>query len=383
MKYRRKISFNNRGIVVILLALGILVLLLAFTSLAVDISYMYNVKNGLQVSADASALAGAALIADVHDLAQSAARNEALAYASKNTAAGTSVQLASDGSNVLSPDNDITVGNWDSAKGTYSRDKTPVNAMEVRPRRTSDSPGGQVSVFWGQILSFFGQDWSLMSASAHAIAAIPARAKAPIAICFQSCSPPVPVDPDHPLTLYWAPYPAEADPGYQGIAWTIFSPSPAMDSSLAISFFCGNDVDACNLPPVATTNGSVNAVQRQFRCALKNPLYDSGEKTCADGTCDSAGDVVTSWKVLIPYFSEDDGCPPGAQPHPYTVAGYAEVTIAEVYASGAGGNNECACGAFDAPPLTGSYPNGIVVTGIVCASCDDSPFLGEHAILVK
>ena len=49
---------NNRGQVLVILALGILALL-GVAALAIDVGFLYTVRNELQRSADAGALAGA------------------------------------------------------------------------------------------------------------------------------------------------------------------------------------------------------------------------------------------------------------------------------------------------------------------------------------
>jgi hypothetical protein len=86
-------------------------------------------------------MAGAALIPN-----ETASRAEAVSYALKNTAAGSAVQILNggDGVNTLSPTNDITLGNWSSSTG-YNTAGTPKNAIQVRTRRTADSPGGVLS----------------------------------------------------------------------------------------------------------------------------------------------------------------------------------------------------------------------------------------------
>src|SRR3972149_4530407 len=54
---------GNRGQMIIVFALCLLVLL-GFAALAIDVGYMYSVRNDLQRSADAGALAGAYVFHD-------------------------------------------------------------------------------------------------------------------------------------------------------------------------------------------------------------------------------------------------------------------------------------------------------------------------------
>ena len=154
---------SKKGITLVWMAL-ILAVLLMFAGLAIDIAYMYYVKNQLQVAADAAALAGAANLDGTNSTDQTDAREKAVTFAAKNSAAGTPVILASDGSNVLSIDNDITVGNWNPSRppdDRYRVGEPPINAIQVITRRdeTSDtSPRRQVRVFIGQIFRIINAD---------------------------------------------------------------------------------------------------------------------------------------------------------------------------------------------------------------------------------
>lgn len=374
MKGGLKIKFNNRGIAVILLALGILVLVLAFASLGIDIAYMYNVKNGLQVSGDSAALAGAALITDENDLVQTTARNTAIDYAAKNEAAGTSVELASDGSNVLSADNDVTVGFWDATSGTYTAGVTPVNAIEVRPRRTADSPGGQVRVFWGQILSFFGKNWSLMSAAARSVAVRETYVTPGISLCVMSCGPP-PVTGDFIVNTDKQQLPIA-----NGMAWTVFDCNASVNANDVEDFIWGRKSVPSPLCGrcIATQNGvSALTGKNGFATAFASTTYDR-----ADKTVDAEGNV-TSWKVAVPIIDYscntfDSGCsmgslgssgtcPPGVQgmstTEPSHVSQLAVITITAVTTTG--------------------DEEGITVSDMQCIDCSSPIPLGNRVKLVK
>jgi Flp pilus assembly protein TadG len=376
---------NKKGITLVWGAF-FLILCLMFLGLSADIAYMYVAKNQLQVAADAAALAGTAKIIG-SDPIQTNARNEAINFAAKNTAAGRSVSLVTNNSNTLSSDNDITVGFWSRSTGYVPNGMSarPINAVEVRPQRAGGLAGnrGPVSLFIGKVF-----DWNVMDARATAIAARPPRSNLSVAICTRTCTELSP-SPTNPITLYWSPYPSEVNPGNQGIGWTVLSDSsPSTPTQELVEFFCGKSKDACSLT-VYSSNGYNNAAARQFRCAFKNPLYESQYKTCADGKCDSSSDTVTSWTTLVPVFNANpatggnpDACPPGNQPDPYPISHYAEMTISQVYASGGGGTSGCACGAYDANP--GPGPNAIVIIGLNCVPCPASDLLlGRHPQLVK
>ena len=170
---------NNKGIAIIYLAIT-MVVLVAFVGLAVDVGYMYVAKGQLQNAADAAALAAAAKLQDPNSFTQTAARDEAVAFAQKNTAAGDPVNVATDGSNALSDStttngNDITFGNWDTTlTPNYLAGRTPVNAVQVRTRRTvSDdaSPQKQVAIFFARVLRAINMPgWTKMGSAAEAVA---------------------------------------------------------------------------------------------------------------------------------------------------------------------------------------------------------------------
>ena len=184
-----------------------------------------------------------------------------------------------DGTNTLQdgdPGNDITVGNWDPSQSPkYSTTRTPVNAVQVRARRNAGSPGGPVSLFFTRVLN-----WSVMGTSAAAIATSQ-PSESPIVMCVQACRAPDFEPATFPPELFYlAPYTSEV-PGTNGIAWTIFSETSQMnDPDLADSFLCGNAINTCGRR-IYTTQG-VGSLPRQFRCAFKNPDYQSADKTCSD-----------------------------------------------------------------------------------------------------
>lgn len=180
------IKNKNRGQVLVIFAAA-LIALLGFAALAIDVAYWYHTRNQLQGAADAAALAGAAkLTTDESNREQPGARSEAVLFAAKNVAAKNSVVVLSDGTNALSAGNDITVGYWDDTTHTYTPNQTPVNAVQVRPRRTNASSpfgaspasgGGPVTTFFGTIVGL-----SEVNVSTTAIAARFAAPALPIAV---------------------------------------------------------------------------------------------------------------------------------------------------------------------------------------------------------
>lgn len=160
---------NEKGIALVLVAL-LMLALLAVGGLAVDLAYVYFVKNHLQVAADAAALAGAAELFDQNDLMQSAAKAEAVKFAGKND-----VCLAvQGGSNFLDYSNDVAVGFWNGS--LFSPGAQPVNAIMVKARRTDNSPGGKVKLLFAGVVG-----WSSMQVAADAVAVRRVSTPSPIA----------------------------------------------------------------------------------------------------------------------------------------------------------------------------------------------------------
>jgi uncharacterized membrane protein len=153
---------NNRGQILVIAAVLLVFVLLGFGALAVDFGYFYHTKNELQCAADAAALAGAKDLDGTNDPTQTISRNTASVYAGLNIAAGSAVLVSSDGTSSISPSNDITVGFWDISTGynAFSAGTLTINAVQVRTRRTADSPGGGVGRLLGRIYSSVATDIS-------------------------------------------------------------------------------------------------------------------------------------------------------------------------------------------------------------------------------
>jgi Flp pilus assembly protein TadG len=369
-------KLGNRGIAVIYIAL-LLVALVAFVGLAIDIGYMYVTKTQLQNAADSAALAGASQMksvgtgtADPNDLVQSPARTEAISFAAKNTATKVPIVISNDGSNTLSDSNDITVGNWNGT--TYAPNITPVNAVQVRPRRTDTSPGGPVSLFIGRV---FGQN--TMGASADAIAALPLRANSFISFCVDSCAG-ISTDPSNPTRLdgingnppvrVYNTRPPSQTPGYEAFAWTsLLKPvssasgiSPLICTESPNEEVCGKDI--------YTTQGQVSSLLKDLEAVFNDPNYDRDNK-------EFSGSNVSAWWVIVPVVEE---CNPGNQPEPHTVLRYALIRI--ISACDTGGGN--ACRPYQSHPCTNA--GNIVVDRIACIDCANiSNQPGFKYVLVK
>jgi len=367
---------GTKGISLVVVAL-LIVILVVFVGIAVDIGYMYVTKGQLQNAADSAALAGGGKMksvgtgnADPTDTVQTAARNEATTFAATNKAAGTDVAIANDNSNTLSPGNDIAVGNWNGT--AFTTNSTPVNAIEVRTRRTTGSPGGQVDVFFSKVLNAIGMDWSRMSAAATATAALPLRASGYIALCQDTCSG-VSSDPSNPTPLS-PPLQYDRMPGSPGtisFAWTSLLNNVSSVPQIS-PYICTDTpyIDVCN-SPIWTTQGTASSLFKDMEGAFNDPTFDRANKE------PTSGNNITAWWLIVPVV-QSGSCNPGNQPIPVNVWGYALVRVISVCDTGGGQP----CRPYESHPC--SYPHKVVIDRIACIDCaaaNSSP--GFKAVLVK
>ncbi len=103
----RRVNADRRRGVVAIFTLGILLVLLAFTSLTIDTGYLYAVHAEVQDAADASSLAGASGLFDDPTVC----RSRAAQTAERNRAAQEPVLLAED---------QIQLGSWSWMDGTFT-----------------------------------------------------------------------------------------------------------------------------------------------------------------------------------------------------------------------------------------------------------------------
>jgi len=128
--------------------------LISFAALAVDMGFNYYTRNKLQVTADASALAGASQLEFLPDQAPMVAA--AVDYADKN------MDFAEYGSVLVA--GDVVAGNWDPDTRTFTAALEPMNAVMTTTRQ-EDASGNAVPAFLGGIAGFSSYD---VSASAIA-----------------------------------------------------------------------------------------------------------------------------------------------------------------------------------------------------------------------
>jgi Flp pilus assembly protein TadG len=133
----RRFSHDCEGAVAAMAAVS-LVVILGFGAFAIDMSYAYATRNRLQVTAEAAALAAAPELPN-----QAAATAKALEYVEDNMPA------ANNG--MVLDSSDVVFGNWNPTTETWTAGASPINAVEVTTRRSSDNQN-RLELFLGPIL---------------------------------------------------------------------------------------------------------------------------------------------------------------------------------------------------------------------------------------
>ncbi len=130
--FGRRFAQAREGGIALMTALTVPVLL-GFAALAVDMGYAYWVRNELQVTASAAALAGASQLPDRDSVVERAQE-----YAGRNMAA------ASHGVVLREPD--IELGFWDKDVRSFTPELQPHNAVRVTTRRAQEN-GNELDLF--------------------------------------------------------------------------------------------------------------------------------------------------------------------------------------------------------------------------------------------
>lgn len=447
-------NVNNRGIAIVYIAI-LLVALFAFVGLAIDIGYMYVTKTQLQNAADSAALAGAAKLTGEDDTSSAAfiqtdARREAWKFACNNKATLQNVFIQTNSSlNCTSPPSvselnastnadtgDIIVGNWNSTSSIFTRANgstgLSINAIFIKARRTKDSPGGDVKIFFGRILNY-----PSMAASSSAIATLALPGVAPLPICLPSCSLKTPVNgqwdydkkEDHPFLCtdktatpsgqryFLSPSAQDAseDPNYPitGSAWTNFYISECFGA-------CNQPITADvipylhgQIPPptcdkrICTSNGALaDVVKKDFTDAFNKNKKSYIFLRPTNITTGPPSVTVQAWQVIVPVVSDtacgggtvSQACPGDRLGDPYVVKKYAKVLITEIVDSEKKGFRLIGLGRDYVPDTaiqTTSFSQTVTcgkttttvnrwITFMDCIDCNDpSLFSGSVAKLVK
>jgi Flp pilus assembly protein TadG len=140
---------EREGGSVLIWAAAVLLLLILLAGLGIDTAFGLYVAHQLQNAADASALAGAAVVRQDPVLA----RSRAVAIGEANRAANAPVELAANDANAA--DGDIVIGHYERRDRVFAAQSTDVNAVKVSTRRTESSLGGPLGLNFGPV---FGVD---------------------------------------------------------------------------------------------------------------------------------------------------------------------------------------------------------------------------------
>lgn len=138
-----KLLRDKRGIVAIWLGLC-LTTLAGAASLAIDLSSLYVLRNKLQTTADAAALAAAVELPDATNV-----ETVAVQYAEFN------LPVADHGDTLMPTD--VVRGNWNSGTKTFTPGGAPENAVQVTLRR-SQANGNPAQTFLAGLIGFDSVD---------------------------------------------------------------------------------------------------------------------------------------------------------------------------------------------------------------------------------
>ena len=374
-----------------------LVVFLVLASLAVSIGYLYVDEDDMRNMAELSAMAGARDIKNrmlaqlrtdpaklesvANDTVQTAARSTAVDHALGKHKESALMHALSNDTNRLTTSNDVTVGFWNISTHMYSPGATPVNAMQVRTRRTaeSDTVGiGKLGNILGIISGVQKFDYT-----PDAVAALPARANAGFALCTEACDnrcsfPNVCPIPERKMI---------SDP------WSREKSSPTVDplasgylmyqlnTSVKISdLICmGTPSQEICKKEILTSLDSQDSALADMESMMYNPNVDASNKEY-----DKDSGKLLGWWVIAPVTD----CPKARQEAVFEkrrVTRYALVRISRICAPGATGcqqNNT----SFDSPASTCGSDKGLYIDRISCVSCSSKALLafpGLHPVLVK
>ena len=370
------------------------VVFLVVAALAVDIGYMYVSEEDLKGTAETSALAGAQAIKQriqaqiqtdttrlndvVSDEEQSSARSVAVESVRGKHTAIALIDTLNSNSNRLTADNDVTVGFWNMSAHTYHPGETPVNAMQVRTRRTAESETIGMGTLGNFISKISGNQ--NFNYTPDAIAAFPARASANIAICVDACDrdctyPKVCSIPERKMTR---------DPLNGGSAASRYIYTSLRYQPTASTTF--SDLICMDMPPqevcgkqIFTIQSLSNDTLRDIESMMYNPNADKTNKEY-----DKATGRLLGWWVIAPVITCASGQQVDASER-QTVTRYALMRISRICVEGITGcsqNNT----AFDAPASQCGNDNGLYIDRISCLDCGSQDMLrfpGLHPVLVK
>jgi len=370
-----------------------LVVFLVLSALAIDVGYMYVSDEDLQHTAELSALAGAQAIKQgIHaklqskpgelnsvenDTVQASARVAAVETAIGDHRAVALIEVPNNDTNNMTTENYVTVGYWDSITKKYTAGGAPVNAIQVRTKRTAESE----SVGLGELGSVFAKITGMetMNFNPVATATISAKARASFVISEESCDPGCTFPNICKIQERKLTRGADKDSPGKGFAFTTLAYPAGPDSSLS-------DMVCREMPPqdvcgktVFTTLGKGNAAIADIESMMYNPKIDTSNKEY-----DKTTGKLLGWWIIAPVI---DSLPSkgGNIFEERTVTRYALVRISRVCASGATGCSQNGT-SIDSPAALCGQENGLFFDRISCVGCGTKEMIslpGLHPVLVK
>ncbi|HZV82394.1 MAG TPA: Tad domain-containing protein [Geobacteraceae bacterium] len=372
-----------------------LVVFLVVAALAVNIDYMYVNEDDLHSTAETSALAGAREIKSrimeqirtdaaklkniTDDTVQSAARGVAVNHTLGKHKEAALIHALNNNTNNLTTSNDVTVGFWNASTHTYNPGGKPVNAMQVRTRRTSESE----SVGIGNIGNILGilTGVQKFNYTPDAIAALPARANANFAVCADACGS----DCTFPTICPIPERKMVSEPSGPGTSGSDRYATTSLTNQIGPAIKL-SDMICMEMPPqevcgkqILTILDSRQQALADMESMMYNPNVDVSNKEY-----DKATGELKGWWVIAPVTD----CPPARQDgnfESHTVTKYALIRINRICAPGATGckqNNT----AFDSPKSICGNDKGLYIDRISCVNCGSRAMLalpGLHPVLVK
>lgn len=358
-----------------------LVVFLVLTGLAIDVGYMYVSDEDLQHSAELAALAGTETMKKrvltlaqtdpgklgglSGDLVQSEARVSATDSVTGKHSASALVALLNDNGNALNGENDVTVGFWNMSSRSYTAGGTPVNAMQVRARRTAESS----SVGLGSLGTFVAKISGNASfgSTPVATAALVPGTRANIAICADACEPAC----SYPEICSIPERRMRHDP------WDPRRESSGADRFLYTSLLhpvtitnTMSDLVCQEMPvqevcgfPIFTAGIKSNTILRDIESMMYDPKVDGSNKEY-----DKDGKLV-GWWVIVP-VTDCAAFAAGEVYEQHTVTRYSLVRISRICADGPAGCGKS--GAADLPAVScGAGSEGLYIDRISCVGCDN------------
>lgn len=371
-----------------------IVAFLVIVGLTVSIGYLYVEEDDLRDVAELSALAGTRsvnkrLLAQIQsdpgklksvtgDNVQAEARAVAVEQALGKHKEVALIHALNNNTNQLTTGNDVTVGFWNISSRTYTPGATPVNAMQVRTRRTAESEAtgvGRVGNFLGILFGVQKFDYT-----PDAVAALPARANADFALCSEACDnrctyPNVCTISERQMSS--APWSSDKETVNReslAAAYLLYRLNPAANISDLICMGMPAQ-EVCKKEILTSFDPQGNAL-RDMKSMMYNPNIDGDNKEY-----DKASGKLLGWWVVAPVTD----CQKAAPESRRLVTRYALVRISRICAPGGSGcqqNNT----SFDAPAAVCGSATGLYIDRISSVSCTSKALLtfpGLKPVAVK